>query len=67
MKAILPHSVLAMDKIPELKIPEDTRGQISSAETCELLRSWLQPSKVQSVLKGRQDPAAGPRTIVTKV
>ena len=64
MKAILPHSVLALDKIPELKIPEEIGGQISSYK---YVGDSPQPSKVQSVLKKRQDPQAWPRNIVTKV
>ena len=64
MKAIFPHSVLALDKIPELKIPEEIRGQVSSQKD---VRITTRPRKVQSVLKRRQDPQAWPRNIVTKV
>ena len=63
MKAILPHSVLALDKIPELKIPEEIGGQISSYK---YVGRSPQPSKVQSVLKRRQDPPAWPGNIVRK-
>ena len=59
----LPHSVLALDKIPELKIPEEIGGQISSYK---YVGSSTQPSKVQSVLKRRQDPPAWPGNIVRK-
>ena len=40
MKAILPHSVLALDKIPELKIPEEIGGQISAYESVIASSTW---------------------------
>ena len=59
MKAILPHSVLALDKIPELKIPEEIGGQISSYK---YVGSSPRPSKTQK----RSQETPGPFSLVKK-
>ena len=65
MKAVLPLSVLAMTKIPELKIPGEIGEQISSYDAViAVARStW---AVLQKPSQGR-DPTIGPRNLVTKV